>query len=118
MESEEELRERVQGIADPHLALFQKQMALALDCVRDHVDGECPQIPYYSVSLIGAAVLYFADELDAIPDFLPDIGHLDDAVVVAMACELGADGLHRYCDFKGINAEGLLPARRKLRTPL
>ena len=112
MDNEDTIIERARGLTDPNLALFQKQLSLAIACVRDHVDGECPQIPYYTISLIGAALLYFSDEFDAIPDFLPDIGHLDDAVVMAMACELGAPGLQRYCDFKGYDATGLLPARR------
>ncbi|MBI3783592.1 MAG: DUF1232 domain-containing protein [Deltaproteobacteria bacterium] len=112
MDNEAMLIERARGLTDANLALFQKQLSLAMACVRDHVDGECSQIPYYTISLIGAALMYFADEFDAIPDFLPDIGHLDDAVVMAMACELGADGLQRYCDFKDIDATGLLPPRR------
>ncbi|HVM98317.1 MAG TPA: YkvA family protein [Candidatus Acidoferrales bacterium] len=112
MDNELAMIERARNLTDANLALFQKQLSLAIACVRDHVDGECPQIPYYTISLIGAALLYFTDEFDAIPDFLPEIGHLDDAVVMAMAFELGADGLRRYCDFKEIDATGLLPPRR------
>ena len=85
-----------------------EQLSVALDCLRDHVDGACPQIPYYTISLLAAAVSYFADELDVIPDFLPRVGHLDDAVVMAMAYELGRDGLRRYCAWKGRDAHTLL----------
>ena len=112
MNEEKTLRARAAELPTPHLSLLRDQLGLALDCLRDHLDGRCPQIPYYTISLIGAALLYFTDEFDAIPDFLPEIGHLDDAVVMAMAFELGADGLRRYCDFKDIDATGLLPPRR------
>jgi uncharacterized membrane protein YkvA (DUF1232 family) len=108
MQTEDELRDRGASLQTDHLALLGEQLALALDCLRDHVDGACPQIPYYTISLLAAAVSYFADELDIIPDFLPRVGHLDDAVVMAMAYELGHDGLRRYCAWKGREANALL----------
>lgn len=45
--------------------------------------GRYKQIPWKSVSLIIAAVLYFVSPIDAIPDFIPGIGLLDDAFVIA-----------------------------------
>ena len=45
--------------------------------------GRYKQIPWKSVSLIIAAVLYFVSPIDAIPDFIPGIGFLDDAFVIA-----------------------------------
>jgi uncharacterized membrane protein YkvA (DUF1232 family) len=92
--------EGLDGLAD--------RLRLAIDCLRDHVEGVCPQIPYYTISLLAAAVAYFTDELDVIPDFLPKVGKLDDAVVMAMAFELAHDGLRRYCAFKGRDASILL----------
>src|SRR5512139_1509 len=88
---EKELRERAAALKAPQLALLREQMGLALDCLRDHVAGRCAQIPYSTISLLAAAVLYFADELDFIPDFLPRIGRLDDGAVMAMAFQLGAE---------------------------
>lgn len=110
MQSEHDLRDRAADLQSADLALLGEQLALALDCLRDHVDGACPQIPYYTISLLAAAVSYFADELDVIPDFLPRVGHLDDAVVMALAYELGRDGLRRYCAWKGRDANALLRA--------
>ena len=108
LETESELRERAAELQSEDLALLGEQLSVALDCLRDHVDGACPQIPYYTISLLAAAVSYFADELDVIPDFLPRVGLLDDAVVLAMAYELGSDGLRRYCAWKGRDALALL----------
>jgi len=42
-------------------------------CLKDHAAGRCPQIPYYSISLLAAGVTYLADQLDFVPDFLPRI---------------------------------------------
>ena len=45
--------------------------------------GRYKQIPWKSMSLIIAAVLYFVSPIDAIPDFIPGLGFLDDAFVIA-----------------------------------
>jgi uncharacterized membrane protein YkvA (DUF1232 family) len=94
---------------------LQAQLDLALLCLRDHLAGRCPQIPYYSISLLAAGVVYLADQLDFAPDFLPRLGMMDDALVMAVACELGRDGLTRYCVWKGIAPELV---RRVVRRPV
>lgn len=83
------------------LPLFRAQLDLAIDCLRDHHDGRCPQIPYRTISILAAAVLYVADESDLIPDFLQHAGQLDDAAIMATAFNLARDGVERYCVFTG-----------------
>jgi uncharacterized membrane protein YkvA (DUF1232 family) len=112
---EKQLRRRIAGIDSPHLSLFRDQLVLALDCLRDHARGRCPQIPYFTISLLAGALWYFVDELDAVPDFLPGVGQLDDAVMVAMAFQLGEDGLRRYCVWKSRPADSLFGAAAALR---
>jgi uncharacterized membrane protein YkvA (DUF1232 family) len=96
--SEADIRRRIGELDSPTLDLLKRQLLLALDLLRDHLEGECSQIPYRTISIAGAAVLYFTDELDLLPDFLPGVGRLDDAAVVATAFELAHAGIERYCD--------------------
>jgi len=103
----DDLRARAAALDAPHVDLFRAQLDLALACLTDHAAGDCPQIPYATIGLLAAAVCYFSDEMDVIPDFLPKVGQLDDAVVLAMAFHLGDAGLQRYCDWKGIDLEPL-----------
>jgi uncharacterized membrane protein YkvA (DUF1232 family) len=44
--------------------------------------GEYREIPWTSLMLAAAAVLYFVNPFDAIPDILPATGFLDDASVI------------------------------------
>jgi uncharacterized membrane protein YkvA (DUF1232 family) len=96
LESEQQLRAQAREAAGAGLAAFGKQLDLSLDLLRDYVDGECSQIPYYTVSTVAAAILYSTSEIDLVPDFLPRVGQLDDAAVMAVAHELAAAGLERY----------------------
>ena len=114
LELEAMLRARAASIKAPQLALLRTQLDFALDLLRDHLEGACPQIPYSTISLLTAGVCYFADEMDVIPDFLPG-GRLDDAVVMAMAFEMAADGLRRYCTWKGLPTAPLFGKRRSRR---
>lgn len=111
LELEERLRARAASLDSPHLEQLRVQVDFALDFLRDHIDGECPQVPYSTVSLLTAGICYFADEMDVIPDFLPGVGRLDDAAVMQMAFEMAEDGIRRYCTAKGRPVEHLFRAR-------
>lgn len=100
--AESTIRERAKRLPGAPGRRLRAELELALICLKDHSAGRCPQIPYYAISLLAAGVAYLADQLDFIPDFLPRIGMIDDALVMEVACELGRDGLKRYCVWKGI----------------
>ncbi len=100
--AESTIRERAANLSGAPGKVLRGELELALMCLKDHAAGRCPQIPYYSISLLAAGVVYLADQLDFVPDFLPRIGMIDDALVMAVAFDLGRDGLKRYCIWKGI----------------
>jgi uncharacterized membrane protein YkvA (DUF1232 family) len=47
-----------------------------------------PRTPRLAKALLGFAVTYALFPVDLIPDFLPLIGHIDDAVVIPMVIRL------------------------------
>jgi len=50
--------------------------------IRAYIKGEYKEIPWKSVVLIIASLLYFVNPLDLIPDFIPITGFLDDISIV------------------------------------
>jgi len=111
--SESDLRERAERVDGDRGKLLAAQLELALMCLRDHAAGRCPQIPYFTISMLAAALAYLVDDLDVIPDFLPRIGTLDDALVMAMVFQLAEDGIRRYCTWKEIDPSPALGGPRK-----
>lgn len=100
------LRQRLADECSAHPRM-QRQGDLALRVVGDHAAGVCPQIPYYTVSLLAVALLYFADPLDVIPDWIPVVGTSDDALIFELAFQLGQPGVERYCTWKGLSVDGV-----------
>lgn len=78
-----------------------QRVTLATELMRDFVAGASPQIPLYTVSLVAVALLYLLQDIDVIPDFLPD-GFDDDVMVIDVAFDLARAGLTRYCDARDI----------------
>jgi len=97
----DEVRRKAAGDNQRH-ELFHRQIDLALQLLEDHAEGACEQIPYRTVSLLAAALFYWLEPMDFIPDFLPGIGTSDDALVLELAFELAASGIERYCTFKDV----------------
>jgi uncharacterized membrane protein YkvA (DUF1232 family) len=81
--------------------LLRRQLHLALELLRDHASERSPQIPYYTISVLAAAVLYFMNPVDVIPDFIEGVGTSDDALLLELAVELVWPGIERYCIWKG-----------------
>ncbi len=114
---EQKLRARAAQLTTKNLSLLQQQLNLGFDLLRDHVDGACPQIPYYTIMMIAAGIYYFATELDLIPDSLPRVGRLDDAAVMAVACRLADAGLRRYATWRGLQPVSGSDTRRPAHPP-
>jgi uncharacterized membrane protein YkvA (DUF1232 family) len=60
-------------------ARLRMQAALLRRALKD------PRVPRRRKLLLGAALAYLAISFDLIPDFIPGLGQLDDALVLALA---------------------------------
>jgi uncharacterized membrane protein YkvA (DUF1232 family) len=82
--------------------LFDVELLLSL--IEDYDKGIYREIPWESLSGILTALLYVISSVDLIPDFIPLIGTLDDAVVVAVCLRLVKKDLDAYAFWKTKNA--------------
>ena len=76
-----------------------RQIILLYDLLKDWWAGTFP-LPWKIIAAVVAALLYFINPFDIVPDFIPLIGYLDDAVVVGACIRLIRSNLRDYADKK------------------
>jgi len=89
--------ERLQASGIPGtLKKLWNDIKLMLGLLRDYGRGEYRDVPWRIIAALVAAILYFASPIDIIPDFIPFIGYIDDALVVTFAVDLAREDLEKY----------------------
>jgi len=78
------------------------QLKLACEMFDCYLKKEC-SLPWKTVFAVFGLFLYLINPFDVIPDFLPGVGYLDDAVVLGLALKLIRDDLRKFAISKGIN---------------
>jgi len=71
-----------------------------LRLVRAFCTGKYKKIPWESLISIIVAVAYFTSPLDLIPDFLPGVGYLDDAMIVRFVYRSVREELERFMEWE------------------
>ena len=84
---------------------FVKQVKVGFSMVRDYWKGDYRNVPWWSISAVEAGLLYFVTPTDLLPDFMPLIGYIDDAAVLAAIMQSIRQDLRNYCDEKGIKLD-------------
>lgn len=79
------------------------QLKLAVELVKDFKHKKYTDIPWRSIGLIAAAILYFLNPFDIVPDILPLFGFADDAVLFAAIFKSVRDDLEKYAVWKGVD---------------
>ena len=74
-----------------------------ISMIRSYVRKEYTEIPIGSILSMISALIYFVSPVDIIPDFLPVVGYLDDAAVVAACIKLVKSDIDDYKQWRKIN---------------
>ena len=69
---------------------------ILISLVRNYVKKEYTDIPLNSIIAIVSALVYFLSPVDVIPDVIPVIGYLDDAVVIATCWKFVETDIKKY----------------------
>ena len=99
---QKELEEKFQP--DGPLGGFLFDVELIISLIQDYDKGNYQDIPWESLAGIITALHYVVSPIDLIPDFIPVIGTLDDAVVMAVCLRLVKNDLDAYTLWKTKNA--------------
>ncbi len=72
--------------------------------INDYRKKRYTEVPWKTIAAVTGALLYVLNPLDLIPDFIPVIGMLDDASVLAVCLKLVNDDLEKYTDWKSTSS--------------
>ena len=67
-----------------------------INLVKDFIDKEYTDIPFATIIAVLGGLLYLANPLDVVPDFLPGLGQVDDAAVILLCIRLCQVDLDNY----------------------
>ena len=97
-----EKRDKIEGKFKKNspLGRFITDLKLLFSIIQDYVKGEYRVVPFWSIAAIVAALLYVLSPIDLIPDFIPVIGLVDDALVIAACLAMVEEDLLKYKDWK------------------
>lgn len=86
-------------------APFFKRVQVFISLIRDYRRKEYRQIPWRFIAAVVFAILYFLNPFDLILDFIPGLGYIDDAAVMAFIFASIEFELKKYAKWKGLDLE-------------
>jgi len=72
------------------------EIPILIALVKAYIEKRYLDIPIGAIIAVVGALIYFLSPIDLMPDFLPAIGLVDDAAVVALALKLVHDDVKEY----------------------
>ncbi|MEQ8712749.1 MAG: YkvA family protein [Cyclobacteriaceae bacterium] len=79
---------------------FADKVRLAIRMVQAYISGEYRELPWRTLIILVAGILYFVTPLDLIPDFIPALGFVDDISVIFWIFRSFADDLEKYQEWE------------------
>lgn len=98
LSKEDKVNEQLQN--GKGLERYSKDLLLLMSLVKDYYQGNYRDIPYKTISAAVVGILYVLNPIDLIPDFIPLIGQVDDALVLGFCLKLMEKDLSKYKTWK------------------
>ena len=76
-----------------------------MSLIRSYVKKEYTDIPIGSILAIISALIYFVSPIDIVPDFIPGVGYVDDALVIAACLKLVESDVQEYIKWRKANGK-------------
>jgi len=95
---EDKLKEKLEDSG--YLEPFSDDLMLFMSLVKDYYKGDYRKIPFKTISAGVLGALYVLNPIDLIPDSIPFIGHIDDALVLKFCLKQARKDLQKYKEWK------------------
>lgn len=89
--NEEAIKEKLH-----YFKMLKTQTILLLQLLSDYKNKKYTKTPWLSIAAIVFALLYVLNPLDIVPDFIPLVGYIDDASVLALTLKMIGGDIQDY----------------------
>ncbi len=76
------------------------KLRIIWELIKDYVSGNYREVPWSIIAAVVAVILYILNPLDLIPDAIPGVGYVDDALVLGAAWKFAENDLRKYAKWK------------------
>ena len=97
IENEEKIKNKAKK---GKLSEYAEYIPLFFDMLKDTFAGKYKEIPKVSIAAIIGTLLYIFSPIDIIPDFIPVLGLIDDAAVIALCIKFVSIDIEKYKAWK------------------
>ena len=84
----------------PVLKSLAADVPVMVNMVKDYMRKKYRRVPLKTITMITAALIYLVNPNDAVPDYLPGVGYLDDAAVMNFVLVSVKEGVEKYKEWK------------------
>ena len=79
---------------------FSEHISLFVRIIESYSSGKYTYVPWKSIALIVAGILYFIYPVDLIPDFIPISGIIDDVALIAWIYKSVDDDIQKFLEWE------------------
>ena len=98
LSKESKLKEKLEDSG--YLEPFSDDLMLFMSLIKDYYKGDYRKVPFKTISAGVIGALYVLNPIDLIPDSIPFIGHIDDALVLKFCLKQAKKDLQKYKEWK------------------
>ena len=84
----------------PVLKSLASDVPVMVNMVKDYIRKKYKRVPLKTITMITAALIYLVNPNDAVPDYLPGVGYLDDAAVMNFVLVSVKEDVEKYKEWK------------------
>lgn len=84
----------------PVLKSLAADVPVMVNMVKDYMRKKYRRVPLKTITMITAALIYLVNPNDAVPDYLPGVGYLDDAAVMNFVLVSVKENVEKYKEWK------------------
>jgi len=98
LREKEKIEEKFKGSGP--LGKYLASVKVFFSLIKDYFNDEYTEVPWWTIAAIVTALLYVFSPIDLIPDVIPGIGLVDDALVIAACLTMVEQDLENYKQWK------------------